>query len=43
MLPPELDATHAEQVKTAVQQAHAHFGQFDVVLNNAGYSLVGTF
>lgn len=26
----------------AVQKAYAHFGRFDVVLNNAGYTLVGT-
>lgn len=38
----ELDVTNPEQVKTAVAQAHAHFGHLDVVLNNAGYSLVGT-
>lgn len=37
----ELDVTNAEQAKSAVQQAHAHFGRIDVVLNNAGYSLVG--
>ncbi len=37
-----LDVTNAEQVKTTVQQAHAHFGRLDVVLNNAGYSLVST-
>lgn len=38
----ELDVTNAHQVKSAVAQAHAHFGQLDIVLNNAGYSLVGT-
>lgn len=38
----ELDVTNADQVKTAVEQAHAHFGRLDIVLNNAGYSLVGT-
>jgi len=36
----ELDVTKSEQVKTAVEQAHAHFGRLDIVLNNAGYSLV---
>jgi NAD(P)-dependent dehydrogenase (short-subunit alcohol dehydrogenase family) len=38
----ELDVTNPDQVKTAVEQAHAHFGRLDIVLNNAGYSLVGT-
>ncbi|MEO7215717.1 SDR family NAD(P)-dependent oxidoreductase [Mucilaginibacter sp.] len=38
----ELDVTNPEQVKSAVIQAHAHFGRLDIVLNNAGYSLVGT-
>ena len=37
-----LDVTRPEQVKAAVEQAHAHFGRLDIVLNNAGYSLVGT-
>lgn len=38
----ELDVTNAEQVKQAVTQAYDHFGRLDIVLNNAGYSLVGT-
>jgi NADP-dependent 3-hydroxy acid dehydrogenase YdfG len=38
----ELDVTDPEQVKTAVTQAHTHFGRLDIVLNNAGYALVGT-
>ncbi len=37
----ELDVTDSEQVKTVVTRAHAHFGKLDVVLNNAGYALVG--
>ncbi|GGO36855.1 SDR family NAD(P)-dependent oxidoreductase [Deinococcus humi] len=36
-----LDVTAAEQATQAVGQAHAHFGRLDVVLNNAGYTLVG--
>lgn len=38
----ELDVTNPSQVKAAVTQAHNHFGRLDIVLNNAGYSLVGT-
>jgi len=38
----ELDVTNHEQVKKAVEEAHAHFGRLDIVFNNAGYSLVGT-
>ncbi|GAB3283675.1 SDR family NAD(P)-dependent oxidoreductase [Larkinella harenae] len=38
----ELDVTKPAQAKTAVEQAYAHFGRLDIVLNNAGYSLVGT-
>ena len=38
----ELDVTNTEQVKLAVSQAYTYFGRLDIVLNNAGYSLVGT-
>jgi NADP-dependent 3-hydroxy acid dehydrogenase YdfG len=38
----ELDVTNSDQVKKVVEDAHAYFGRIDVVLNNAGYSLVGT-
>jgi NADP-dependent 3-hydroxy acid dehydrogenase YdfG len=38
----ELDVTKSDQAKAAVGQAHAHFGKLDIILNNAGYSLVGT-
>ena len=38
----ELDVTNTEQVKATVAKAHSHFGKLDIVLNNAGYSLVGT-
>lgn len=42
VLPLELDVTKTEEVKTILEQGHQHFGRLDVVLNNAGYSLVGT-
>ncbi len=38
----ELDVTDTEKVNTVVQQGYEHFGRLDIVLNNAGYSLVGT-
>lgn len=38
----ELDVTKPDQVKAAVEQAYTHFGRLDIVLNNAGYPLIGT-
>ena len=42
VLPLALDVTSTEQAKAAVKQAHDHFGRLDVIVNNAGYTLVGT-
>ncbi len=39
VLPLALDVTHPEQVQQVVQQAFAHFGRLDVLVNNAGTSL----
>lgn len=40
-LPIQLDITDREQVFAAVQLAEKHFGNLDVVINNAGYGLFG--
>jgi len=37
-----LDVTQPAQVESAVKAAHSHFGKLDIVINNAGYSLVAT-
>ncbi len=41
-LPLALDVTRPDQVRQAVARAHGRFGRLDVVVNNAGYTLVGT-
>jgi NAD(P)-dependent dehydrogenase (short-subunit alcohol dehydrogenase family) len=38
----ETDITSDEEVKKAIDLAVAHFGHINVVVNNAGYSLVGS-
>ncbi|MBC9797772.1 SDR family oxidoreductase [Sinomicrobium weinanense] len=41
-LPLEMDITNDREVKEAVEKVTAHFGQIDVVVNNAGYGQTGT-
>lgn len=38
----ELDVTNPHQAQHTVEQAHAHFGRLDIILNNAAYSLIST-
>jgi len=42
VLPLQLDVTNPDEINEVVKKAHEHFGKLDIVLNNAGYSLVGT-
>lgn len=41
-LPLEVNLTNNASVKDAIEQSIAHFGQLDVIVNNAGYGQIGT-
>ena len=41
-LPIEMDLTKNENVKKAIETTISHFGRIDVLINNAGYSQIGT-
>jgi NAD(P)-dependent dehydrogenase (short-subunit alcohol dehydrogenase family) len=39
----DLDVTKTQSITAAVEQAQAQFGRIDVLVNNAGYGLLGAF
>ncbi|MEP2056451.1 MAG: SDR family oxidoreductase, partial [Maribacter litoralis] len=41
-LPIEMDLTGNKNVKKAIETTISHFGRIDVLVNNAGYSQIGT-
>ncbi len=43
VLCPGLDVTKSESIRAAVWQAIGQFGKIDVLVNNAGYTLMGPF
>ncbi len=38
-----LDVTQPDTIHAAIDRAIAHFGSIDVIVNNAGYALIGAF